>query len=91
MLILATLHSNGTMRFSDIHRSIGDISHRMLAVTLRSLESLSLIDRNIYAEVPPRVEYYLTATGESFIPHLQSLLNWAAEHIHDTADSEVVK
>lgn len=86
MLVLVTLYSNGTMRFSDIHKSIGDISHRMLTVTLRSLESLNLIDRKVYAEVPPRVEYYLTETGKSFIPHLQSLLNWAAEHIPTSAD-----
>lgn len=77
MLILSTLHANGTMRFGEIHKSIGDISHRMLSVTLRSLEEDGLIVRKTYAEVPPRVEYTLTDMGLSLIPRLDSLVEWA--------------
>ena len=51
MLVLITLNANGTMRFSDIHKTIEDISQRMLTVTLRTLESDGLIERKIYAEV----------------------------------------
>lgn len=80
MLILVTLHANGTMRFSDIHKTITDISQRMLTVTLRSLEADGLIGRKIYAEVPPRVEYYLTETGKSLMPHIENLVDWAVEH-----------
>jgi len=80
LLVLVTLHANGTMRFSDIHRSIGDISQRMLTVTLRSLEADGLISRQAYAEVPPRVEYTLTASGQSLLPHLEELVGWASEH-----------
>ncbi len=69
MLVLITLNANGTMRFSDIHKTIEDISQRMLTVTLRTLESDGLVERKIYAEVPPRVEYYLTDTGGTLIPH----------------------
>lgn len=71
MLVLITLHKQGTMRFSDIQRSIDDISQRMLTVTLRSLENDNLIKRTVYAEVPPKVEYELTPTGTSLIPHLK--------------------
>ena len=60
MLVLITLSANGTMRFSDIHKTIADVSQRMLTVTLRTLESDGLIERKVYAEVPPRVEYCLT-------------------------------
>ena len=67
MLVLITLNANGTMRFSDIHKTIEDISQRMLTVTLRTLESDGLVERKIYAEVPPRVEYYLTDTGGTLI------------------------
>ena len=67
MLVLIALHANGVMRFSEIHRSLGDISHRMLTVTLRT----------VYAEVPPRVEYRLTARGESLLPHVFGLVEWA--------------
>lgn len=77
VLVISTLHSNGVMRFNEVHRSIGDISHRMLTVTLRSLEGDGLVSRKIYAEVPPRVEYGLTEMGESLIPHFNSLLEWA--------------
>lgn len=79
MLVLITLNANGTMRFSDIHKTIEDISQRMLTVTLRTLESDGLIERKIYAEVPPRVEYYLTDTGGTLIPHIEGLVGWALE------------
>lgn len=81
MLVLITLQANGTMRFSDIHKTIGDVSHRMLTVTLRSLEQDGLVSRKIYAEVPPRVEYCLTNTGNSLIPHIQGLVAWAVENM----------
>lgn len=77
MLVLMTLHTNGVMRFSEIHRTLGDISHRMLTVTLRMLETDGMIVRRVYAEVPPRVEYRLTARGESLLPHIFGLVEWA--------------
>lgn len=83
MLILVTLNANGIMRFGDIQKTIGDISQRMLTVTLRSLEADGLIARKVYAEVPPRVEYGLTDTGSSLMPHLESLVDWALEHMED--------
>ena len=83
MLVLITLSANGTMRFSDIHKTIADVSQRMLTVTLRTLESDGLIERKIYAEVPPRVEYNLTEIGCSLMPHIESLVGWALEHMND--------
>lgn len=80
-LILITLNANKTMRFSDIQKSIGDISQRMLTVTLRSLETDGLISRKIYAEIPPRVEYMLTERGYSLIPHIEGLVNWATDNM----------
>lgn len=81
MLVLVTLNANGTMRFSDVHRSIGDVSQRMLTVTLRTLEADGLVGRKVYAEVPPRVEYCLTELGRSLIPHVEGLVGWALEHM----------
>ena len=80
MLVLVTLHSNGTMRFNDIQKSIGEVSQRMLTVTLRSLETDGLIHQKVYPEVPPRVEYKLSEREESLMPLLQSLIDWALEH-----------
>ncbi len=90
LLVLVTLSTNGTMRFSDIHKSIGDISQRMLTVTLRSLEADGLVDRKIYAEVPPKVEYCLTKSGNGLIPHLNNLVDWAVENMQDIVNSRQV-
>ncbi len=81
VLVLTTLKVNGKLRFSDIQRTIGDISQRMLTVTLRSMEVDGIISREVYAEVPPRVEYELTKLGESLFPHLERLVLWAEENI----------
>ncbi len=92
LLVLTTLSANGVMRFSDINKSISDISQRMLTVTLRSLEMDGLIVRKIYPEVPPRVEYYLTPSGEGLMPHLQNLVGWALENMQDiVAKRELVE
>ena len=87
MLVLITLNVNGTMRFSDIQKTISDISQRMLTVTLRTLEADGLVSRTVYAEVPPRVEYQLTETGKTLIPHIESLFDWALEHMTGIFDS----
>lgn len=79
ILTLTTLKVNGKLRFSEIQRSIGDVSQRMLTVTLRAMESDGIIRREVHAEVPPRVEYELTDLGESLFPHLNALVNWATE------------
>ena len=73
MLILITLDANEVMRFNDLQKSIGDISQRMLSVTLRTLEADGLIGRKAYPEIPPRVEYSLTPRGLSLIPYLEFL------------------
>lgn len=59
----------------------------MLTVTLRTLEADGLVSRTVYAEVPPRVEYQLTETGKTLIPHIESLVGWALEHMTGIFDS----
>ena len=80
LLTLTTLNTNGTMRFNEIQKSIGDVSQRMLSVTLRSLEEDGLVNRKIYPEVPPKVEYTLTKSGTELMPYLNNLVNWALEY-----------
>lgn len=65
-------------RFSELNRSIPTISERMLALTLRNLERDGLVIRELFAEVPPRVEYELTPMGQSLLPALQGLVDWVA-------------
>jgi DNA-binding HxlR family transcriptional regulator len=87
LLVLVSLHANGVMRFNDIYKSIGDISQRMLTVTLRSLEADGLVNRKIYPEVPPKVEYTLTESGNSLMPHLNNLVGWALENLSSVVKS----
>lgn len=87
MLVLITLRANGTMRFGDIHKTIGDVSQRMLTVTLRSLEADGLLGRKVYAEVPPRVEYFLTDRGVSLIPHIEGLVDWALKQMPEILEN----
>lgn len=72
---------------AQIQKTISDISQRLLTVTLRTLEADGLVSRTVYAEVPPRVEYQLTETGKTLIPHIESLVGWALEHMTGIFDS----
>ncbi|MEZ4824742.1 MAG: helix-turn-helix domain-containing protein [Bacteroidia bacterium] len=81
LLVLLTLGESGTMRFSELRSEIDDISQKMLTVTLRTLEADGLISRTIYPEIPPRVEYTLTPLGQSLLPILDQMSDWANQHI----------
>ncbi len=91
LLTLYTLSQTDVpMRFGELRRQIPDISQKMLTVTLRTLEDDGFVDRKIYAEIPPRVEYTLTARAESLFPHIQSLVIWAKENLDAiVADREI--
>ncbi|PPC76178.1 transcriptional regulator [Pokkaliibacter plantistimulans] len=71
---------NGTLRFSELRKQIGDISQRMLAQTLRTLEQDGLVNRTVYPTVPPRVEYSLTELGVSLLNPLNQMIAWAADN-----------
>lgn len=79
LLVVATLHGE-RMRFSTLQQRIPGISQRMLTLTLRHLERDGLVGRTVHAEVPPRVEYELTATGRTLIEPAVTLAEWAIEH-----------
>ena len=68
------------MRFGELRASIKGISQRMLTVTLRSLEKDGIVLRTVYSEIPPRVEYELTALGESLVTQLLLMASWAEEN-----------
>ncbi len=64
-----------------------DISQKMLTSTLKKLEDLNLVHREVFPEVPPRVEYQLTKLGASLMPHLLGLIGWAKEHFDEVVSS----
>lgn len=74
---------DGPVRFNALKRGIGGISQRMLTLTLRNLERDGLVTRTVYPEIPPRVEYELTALGTSLKPVISELWDWAADHYED--------
>lgn len=75
VLILRDLLT-GTKRFSELKKSIGSVSQKVLTAQLRDMEASGLVSRKVYAEVPPRVEYSLTDLGQSLKPILDSMRNW---------------
>jgi DNA-binding HxlR family transcriptional regulator len=72
--------SAGTLRFGQLQRVMPHVTPRMLTLQLRELESAGLVQRTIYPEVPPKVEYALTELGRSVIPVLESLGQWLQDH-----------
>ena len=86
VLIVITL-SNGPMRFNEIKRAVGDISQRMLTLTLRNLERDGFATRTVYPTVPPRVDYQLTELGKTLIAPLHAIGRWAIEHRQEVADA----
>lgn len=84
--ILWRLLTDGRARYSALRKAIPEISERMLVTQLRELEADQLINRIVYPEVPPRVEYELTELGRSMEPMFQSISNWGETHRKLTAD-----
>lgn len=80
-LVIIILGEKGVLRFNELSASIGDISQKMLTVTLRNLVEDGLASRKMYPEIPPRVEYELTPLGQSLLPLIQQLNAWAEENI----------
>lgn len=79
--VIFSLEQIPIMRFGELQRAIPDISQKMLTVTLRTLEQDGLVKRQVYAQIPPKVEYSLTERGLSLLPHLNSLIDWAKEQM----------
>jgi DNA-binding HxlR family transcriptional regulator len=80
MSVLEILDQNGTLRFTHIARLVGEISQRMLTKTLRQMEQDGFVVRKVHAEVPPRVDYTLTALGTSLCEAFCSVWTWAEKH-----------
>ncbi len=76
LLIIRNLVHNDVQRFTDLLRTIPAISKKVLTDNLRALESDGLVERRVYAEVPPRVEYSLSELGETLRPVMDVLESW---------------
>ncbi len=83
MLVIYTLHTHSgeALRFNALRKLIPDVSQKMLTSTLRTLEEDGYVTRQVYAEVPPRVEYSLTERAISLIPIIDNLIGWAEDNM----------
>lgn len=81
LLVLYTLQHKEPLRFKQLQREMPDISQKSLTQTLRILEEDGFVHREVFAEVPPRVEYRLTERGLSFLPVIDNLIGWAAANM----------
>lgn len=70
----------GTKRFGELKKSVGNVSQKVLTAQLRAMEESGLVHKEVYAEVPPRVEYSLTELGKSLKPILDSMWAWGEEY-----------
>ena len=79
--LLWYLHQHKMLRYGELRRTITDITPKMLTQTLRELEDNGLVHREVYQEVPPRVEYTLTETGKELIPFINHLREWGEKQM----------
>ena len=88
-LSILWLLQDGPVRFGEISRALGNITQTTLTRNLNELEQEDLISRKLYPQVPPRVEYSLTADGAELVWHMRSLLPWLREYtaVHARPDS----
>lgn len=88
VLILRDLLLHGTMRFGELKKSIGHVSQKVLTSQLRQMEQSGLVNRKVYAEVPPRVEYSLTELGFSLHPIMDAMWDWGEVYKKKLAQEE---
>ncbi len=85
ILILYQLTTQEVKRFNELQKALLPITHRTLTRQLRELEEAGLVQRMVYAEVPPKVEYSLTATGQSLVPLLLQLRDWGSDYLQQSS------
>jgi len=86
--LIIKLLENGPQRFTALQRQVGGISQKMLTQTLRELERDGLVQRTIYAQVPPRVEYALTPLGQTLIEPIAALIKWSEKNVAAVTNSQ---
>ena len=83
MHILFWLWKKEVMRYSELKRALGKVTHKMLSNQLKELERDSIIIRKEYPQIPPKVEYFLSEKGKTFMPILSAVCQWGIENVPD--------
>ncbi|MDE5989922.1 MAG: helix-turn-helix transcriptional regulator [Duncaniella sp.] len=80
LVVLMKISECQPVRFNELYRSIPSVSEKVLSQVLRQLQTDGIIKRDLFADVPPRVEYSITDFGRTLIPHIEDLINWGREN-----------
>ncbi len=89
--IICVLAESGTLRYSTLRKSMGNITDAVLASTLKELMSDNIVGRKSYDEIPPRVEYFLTQKGKSVVPILQNICKWAGAYHREDSENTLIQ
>ena len=90
VMVVGMLSRAGTLRFNELKRNINGVSQRMLTLTLRNLERDGLVTRTVFPEIPPRVEYGLTALGQTLTGPINGLWDWSAANHETIVDARAI-
>ena len=89
--IICVLAARKTLRYSELRREMGNITDAVLANTLKALLANGIVCRRSYDEIPPRVEYSLSENGQSVVPILQSICQWAGVFYKDAGETPMIQ
>lgn len=80
LVVLLKVSEEEPVRFNELYRTIPSISEKVLSAVLRQLYADGILDRRLYPEVPPRVEYSVSEFGKTLLPHVRELIDWGREN-----------
>jgi DNA-binding HxlR family transcriptional regulator len=83
--------AEGKLRFSELQKTVPGISQKILTQQLRELEADNIIHREVYKQIPPKVEYWTTDYGKTLHPLLEKIGNWGCLHLHMVDNKEIIK
>lgn len=76
LVVLVKIAENEPVRFNELYRTIPSVSEKVLSQVLKQLTNDGIIDRQLFPDVPPRVEYAISDFGRTLLPHVEALINW---------------
>lgn len=80
LVVLVKISENEPVRFNELYRNIPSVSEKVLAQVLRQLTNDGIINRRLFPDVPPRVEYTISDFGKTLLPHVEALINWGKDN-----------
>lgn len=80
LVVLVKISENEPVRFNELYRNIPSVSEKVLSQVLKQLTSDGIIERKLYPDVPPRVEYSVSDFGRTLLPHVEALINWGRDN-----------